>query len=152
MAWSEIDQEEGRWTIPAERTKNGRAHVLPLPALAWSIIETVPHRHGVDCLFGGPKGVGFGDWAAKLALDGRCNLAPWTLHDLRRTAATRMADLGVQPHIIEVVLNHVGSRKGVAGVYNRSSYEREVRAALALWADHVRTIFEGDARKIIHMR
>ena len=61
------------------------------------------------------------------------------LHDLRRTVATRMADLGVQPHIIEQILNHqTGHKRGPAGIYNRSSYEREVRGALALWADHVR--------------
>jgi hypothetical protein len=60
-----------------------------------------------------------------------------------------MADLGVQPHIIEAVLNHYsGHRRGVAGVYNRSPYEREVRAALALWADHVASLVGGE-RKIV---
>jgi len=59
-----------------------------------------------------------------------------------------MADLGVQPHIIEAVLNHVSGHKGgVAGIYNRSSYEREVRAALMLWADHVRALVEGGEKK-----
>ena len=48
-------------------------------------------------------------------------MKPWTLHDLRRTGATRMADSGVQPHIIEAVLNHVSGHKGgVAGIYNRA--------------------------------
>ena len=62
----------------------------------------------------------------------------WNVHDLRRTVATRMADLGVQPHIIEQVLNHQsGHKRGPAGIYNRSPYEREVKAALALWQDHV---------------
>ena len=55
----------------------------------------------------------------------------WTIHDLRRTAATRMADSGVQPHIIEAVLNHVSGHKGgIAGVYNRAAYEPEKREAL----------------------
>ena len=74
------------------------------------------------------------------ALDKRLSdkVKPWTLHDLRRTTATRMADLGIAPHIVEAILNHhSGHRRGVAGVYNRSSYEKEVRAALAMWADHV---------------
>jgi hypothetical protein len=61
-----------------------------------------------------------------------------------------MADIGIQPHIIEQILNHQsGHKRGPAGIYNRSSYEREVRAALALWADHVRTLVEGGGRKII---
>jgi integrase len=65
----------------------------------------------------------------------------WTLHDLRRTMATRMADLGVQPHVIEAVLNHVsGHKAGVAGVYNRSTYADEKRAALDLWGSYVATL------------
>ena len=64
-----------------------------------------------------------------------------------------MADIGVQPHIIEAVLNHISGHKvGVAGIYNRSSYEREVKAALALWSDHVRTLVEGSERKIVPMQ
>jgi integrase len=65
----------------------------------------------------------------------------WTLHDLRRTAATRMADLGVQPHVIEAILNHTsGHKAGVAGIYNRSTYANEKRAVLDLWANHLRVI------------
>ena len=52
MAWSELDAEQGTWTIPSERAKNGRAHTLPLPPMAWQIIEEVPHRAGIDHLFG----------------------------------------------------------------------------------------------------
>ena len=64
-----------------------------------------------------------------------------------------MADLGVQPHIIEQILNHQsGHKAGLAGIYNRSSYEREARAALALWANHVRTLVEGGERKVVPMR
>ena len=68
---------------------------------------------------------------SKEALDKSAKLAePWTLHDLRRTAATRIADLGVGPHVIEAVLNHVsGHKAGVAGIYNRSTYAEEKRAA-----------------------
>ena len=79
-------------------------------------------------------------------------IAPWVVHDLRRTVATCMADLGVLPHVIEALTNHVsGYKRGVAGIYNRSSYEREVRAALALWADHVRSIVEGASRKVVQL-
>jgi len=66
------------------------------------------------------------------------------LHDLRRTVATRMADIGVLPHVIEAVLNHIsGHKAGVAGVYNRSQYGPEKRQALDLWAAHVEALAAG---------
>jgi len=75
------------------------------------------------------------------------------LHDIRRSVATRMADLGVQPHIIEAVLNHQsGHKAGIAGVYNRSPYEREVRNALAMWHDHLRSLIEGGERKVLNFQ
>jgi hypothetical protein len=90
-------------------------------------------------LFGGHNGVQ--GWSKfKAALDRRSlnGMAPWRLHDLRRTVATGMAELGVQPHIIEAVLNHVsGHKAGVAGVYNRAVYAPEKAAALELWGRHV---------------
>ena len=90
-------------------------------------------------MFGIGKGSYSGWSRAKEALDESAKVAPWTLHDLRRSAATRMADLGVGPHIIEAVLNHVsGHKSGVAGIYNRSTYAEEKRAALDLWASHLR--------------
>jgi len=110
---------------------------------------------GRDQLFGIRASRGFTGWAAKAerALRTASKVTDWTLHDLRRTVATRMADLGVQPHIIEAVLNHVsGHKAGVAGVYNRSSYEREVKTALALWADHVRALVEGGDAKVLAFR
>lgn len=65
-------------------------------------------------------------------------MAPWRLHDLRRTAATGMASIGVLPHVVEAVLNHIsGAKAGVAGIYNRATYAREKREALDLWAAHV---------------
>jgi len=64
-----------------------------------------------------------------------------------------MADLGVQPHIIEATLHHFsGHRRGVAGVYNRSPYEREVRVALELWADHLLAIVEGRKRVVVPLK
>ncbi len=81
-------------------------------------------------------------------------VAPWRLHNLRRTAATRMAELGVEPHIVEAVLNHVsGFRAGVAGVYNRAAYAPEKREALDRWADHRqhrRSV--APPRNLLHMR
>jgi integrase len=106
---------------------------------------------GRDQLFG-VRAAGYTTWGlSKASLDRALGdtVAPWTLHDLRRTVTTRMADIGIQPHVIEQVLNHVSGHKGgVAGIYNRSSYANEVRTALALWADHVQAI-AGDERKIL---
>jgi integrase len=126
---------------------------LPLPEAAWQIVDAVPQIAGRDQLFGSRSKSGMNGWnEVKRALDARLGdgVAPWMLHDLRRTTATRLADLGVQPHVIEAILNHhSGHRSGVAGIYNRSSYQREVTAALALWADHVRALVEGGKRKIV---
>ena len=59
-----------------------------------------------------------------------------------------MGDFGVQPHVIEALLNHVsGHKRGVAGTYNRSLYEKDVRAALVLWADRVHTLANGVGRQ-----
>jgi integrase len=152
MRWSELDLERGLWSLPPERTKNGRPHTVPLMPLAIEIIQSTPQRLGRDHLFGTRSTGGLAHWHAKAELDDRLGkaVAPWRLHDVRRTAATRMADLGVQPHVIEAALNHVsGHKAGVAGIYNRSSYEREVKAALALWADHIRALVEGGERKVI---
>ena len=137
------------FTIPVEHSKNGRAHTLPvLPAMR-SILDTVPHMANRDQLFG-ERSHGFTRWHCKSELDERSGVANWTLHDLRRTVATRMADLGVQPHIVEAVLNHQSGHKGgIAGVYNRSPYEREVRNALATWHDHLRTLVDGGERKVL---
>jgi len=144
MTWDEIDVDRSMWTIPASRTKNGRTHVLPLPQVAIEIIKSVPHVVDRDYLFG-VRAAGFTLWSVhKRLLDARLGtIPPWRIHDTRRSVATGMANLGVQPHIIETVLNHYsGHRAGVAGVYNKSPYEREVKAALSLWADHIQKLVE----------
>jgi integrase len=152
MTWTELDLERGLFTIPASRSKNGRTHTLPLTPLMLTIIKDVPRMATRDQLFG-QRSHGFTRWhKSKAELDARSGVRDWTVHDLRRTTATKLADLGVQPHIIEQVLNHQsGHKAGPAGIYNRSSYEREVKAALALWHDHLRSIVEGGKRKIVSM-
>jgi integrase len=149
MQWSELDPEGGLWTMAATRSKNGRPFKLPLSAAAWSIIAEVPHNGAF--LFGWRSG--FGAWAInKQALDQRAGIASWRLHDLRRTTATGMAEIGIQPHIIEAVLNHVsGHKSGIAGVYNKARYECEMAAALERWADHVRSLV-GSGLKVIPLR
>lgn len=139
MTWSELDLAGGLWRLPAERTKNGRSHDVPLSHTALSLISETPAIENRDYLFGEGKGAFSGFSRAKRALDERTGLtAQWRLHDLRRTCATGMANLGTLPHVVEAVLNHVsGTRAGVAGIYNRASYSNEKRAALELWAKHV---------------
>ena len=141
---SEIDLEGATWRIGGERTKNGLAHDVPLSSRAVDILRAVNRRDGRALVFGSREGPFQGWCNAKSALDSarvgraRARAEPWRLHDIRRTVATRMADLGVQPHVIEAVLNHIsGHKAGVAGVYNRATYAAEKRHALDLWAAHV---------------
>jgi integrase len=146
MRWSELDLDARLWAIPRERTKNRLAHEVPLSDMAISILNQQPRLYNRDLVFGSGTG-GFSGWSkAKKKLDDRIakggqSMSPWRLHDLRRTAATKMVELGVQPHVVEAVLNHIsGHKSGVAGVYNRASYSSEKRDALAAWSMRLQTI------------
>ena len=148
MRWSELDIDAGTWTLPAERSKNHKPLTVTLPPAAFEIVKSVP-RTTRDQLFGSYSPKGFGAWdEGKRALDKRLGgqVRSFRNHDIRRSVATKMADIGVQPHIIEQILNHQsGHKAGLAGVYNRSQYDREVTAALARWANHVTALIEGRA-------
>jgi integrase len=139
LKWSETDAKRGMIVLAPARTKNKRRHELPLSTQALAILARRPRRNSSAFVFGSTQSQGWSNWSrAKADLDQRARIADWTLHDLRRTCATGMAELGVQPHIIEAVLNHVsGHKAGVAGIYNRAKYEGEMRSALQRWADHV---------------
>jgi integrase len=179
LRWTEI--HDGQIILPAERTKNARPHVLPLSEAAAAIIAQQPKGAG-DLIFGFGRGErGFSAWSAcKIRLDERIakanggeQIAHWTPHDLRRSFATYAAGglpehqlkklplqdrdaaggLGIQPHVVEAVLNHVsGTRGGVAGVYNRSTYASEKKIALDLWAERLMAIVEGRASNVTPMR
>ena len=156
LRWSEISFERGVIALPPQRTKNGREHIVPMSGMAIGLLKSQEHREGRDLVFGRGQG-GFSGWSkAKDALDGAIlaarreadrkakPLADWVIHDIRRSVATGMAEIGVQPHIIEAILNHVSGHKGgVAGIYNRASYEAEKAAALANWATHVEGLING---------
>jgi integrase len=144
MRWENIDLAARIWTVPAELSKNAVANEVALSGLAIEILEGLPpfgHRGGfVFPSMNGSANPVSGFSRAKANLDkalvaGGHHLAPWVLHDIRRTAASGMARLGVAPHVIERVLNHV--QPGVAGVYNRFGYLLEKRQALDLWAAHI---------------
>jgi integrase len=142
LRWSEVDFDRAVITLGPERTKNKVRHELPLAPQALAILQ---ERYRVSGK-AGPNDArvfrGIDWWRDKLALDAALKgVADWHLHDLRRSAATGMAELGVQPHIIEAVLNHVSGHKGgVAGIYNRAKYSDEMRSALQRWADHVEAL------------
>lgn len=142
LQWSEIRDDSIQ--LPPERAKNGRPHTIPLSAPAVAILDKQLKRHNRSHVFG-RSDTGYYGWSfRKKGLDKKLSIAAWRIHDLRRTAVTGMAELGVQPHIIEAVINHTSGHKGgVAGVYNRASYDREKRAALNLWAEHVMALVEG---------
>jgi integrase len=157
MRWRELDFDKRLWRIGAERTKNGLPHEVPLSNEAIKLLTAHGRREGRDLVFGSREGPFQGWGNAKIALDGRIRekseLKPWRLHDLRRTAATQMNELGVLPHVVEAVLNHTGGHKaGVAGVYNRASYAAEKRLALDLWAEHVLALAEGRAANVVSLR
>ena len=155
MRWSsELDLDKAEWRLPSERVKTHRAHLVPLSPMAVAILRSIPRQDDRDLVFGGSDR-GFVNWSrAKADLDRRLgdSVKSWRLHDLRRSVATHMADAGVAPWVIEQALNHQGGHKGgLAGVYNHSRYEREVAIALTQWADYVRVLVEGGARKIVPM-
>jgi integrase len=156
MCWrefSDLDGPQPSWTIPGARTKNDRAHTLPFLPMALDIIRSVPKRVSRDQLFGSHSPHGFVNWdLSKRALDAHSGVTGWTPHDLRRTLSTRLHDLGVAPHVVEQILNHQGHRGQIGGTYNKSFYEREVRAALAMWEDYLRALLEGGERKIISLQ
>ena len=146
MRWSELDLVAGTWTLPAERSKNRRSHTIALPPAALEIIKSIP-RTARDHLFGDRASDGFVGWCfAKDKLDLRLGdgVKRWRLHDIRRTVATGMIDIGVEPHHVEACLNHYGGhRSGVSGIYNRSTYEVAVKTAFVRWNAHVLALVEG---------
>jgi integrase len=151
--WSEIDFEAKTWTIAKERSKNRVAHEIPLSGTVIAILKSLPRiGDNKDALIFSTTGrtavSGFS--RAKDAIDeaiaearGADVESPnrWTFHDLRRTAASGMAGLGIAPHVVEATLNHKsGTIKGVAAVYNRYNYATEKRAALDAWTRHLQAL------------
>jgi integrase len=166
MDWNELKRAAREWNIPGARTKNGLPHTVPLPALAvaefdklaggekWpkrglvfaSSADTAPSGYSkakkkLDAqmlTLARKEAAAAGDNAAEV------KLAPWRLHDLRRTASTGMQRLGIRFEVNEAVLNHrSGAKSGVAGVYQRHEWKDEKRAALEAWAAHIGQVLSG---------
>jgi integrase len=172
MRWSELDDPENpkAWTIPGARTKNGKPHIVHLSALAAEVIEGVPFIEGQDLLFSRTgKTAASGFSSAKARLDARMldalrqaarddrqaesvELPAWVLHDLRRTATTGMAQLGIAPHIADRILNHqAGTIRGVAAVYNRFAYLEERKAALEGWGRFVEALTRAVRSNVVKL-
>jgi integrase len=144
MEWSELNLAEGIWTIASYRAKNGKAHMLHLSPLALNILSKIPQTH--------PKFVftktehrhinGFGATKEKLDSLMTANLGTefphFTLHDVRRTFTTKLAQLGISTDIADRILNHVsGSLGGVKGIYQRYEFLPERKAAMLTWSTYI---------------
>jgi integrase len=165
MCRSEISDDGTTWTVPSERTKNHRPHLVPLAPLARSVLAATPQVEsaaGYVFTYGGALLTGFSRTkatldAAMLAVareeEETAALPPWRLHDLRRTVSTMMHErLGIAPHVVEAVLNHVsGHKAGVAGTYNVAEYRDEKKHALERWAAHVRGVVERRPPNVVAM-
>jgi integrase len=151
LRWSEIDLDAGTITIPAERSKNGRAHSLTLPEMALDILKSVPRRNGRDFLFG-QSGQGFQRYGAYIAAlrERLGDMPPFVVHDLRRTFRTGLGRLSIPSHIAELTINHV--RQGIQAVYDRHTYQREIGHALAVWADYVAAVSDGRASNAVPLK
>lgn len=179
---TELNEDGDLWTIPGSRTKNRLDHDVPLSRLARDILSKTEQKplkgsNSVFLLFstnGRTSVSGFSKMKAKLdelmTAEAKKDDAAWPpkddanfvlprTHDLRRTCATMLAEspdkggLGVPPHIVEAVLNHVsGHKSGVAGVYNLAAYLPERRTALQRWAAHVEDLVAGRATNVTPLR
>jgi len=123
--------------LPGARTKNGLPHTIPITPMIRQVLDALPTigkfvLNGTDRPFGDHSGA-----------KGRVTPAirPWTLHDLRRSFASGLQRLGVAPHIVELALNHrSGTFSGVAGIYQRHRYAKEVREAFEVWSKHIEAL------------
>ena len=153
MMWCEVDLDDALWVIPASRTKSGVPHEVPLPLMAVDLLRSLPRFAGGDFVFsttGGRKGIrSFGLY--KAAIDARATgLINWRFHDLRRTARTNLASLGVAPFIAELVIGH--QQKGVHKVYDVHRYQAEKREALERWANRLRDIVTPPPANVRRLR
>lgn len=147
MRWTDLDLAAGLWRLSREETKAGRAHDVPLSAATIAILRELPRFVQGDFVFsttGGQKPIGwFG--GPKLKLDAASGVKGWRLHDIRRTAATRMSgDLRVPSFDVSRVLNH--AQQGVIRVYDRAKHEGAKRAALDAWATLLTRIVTGTSK------
>ena len=146
MTWSEVDLDARLWTLPKERSKNGQPHDIPLSEPAVAILRSLPRIGDTFVLTTDGRAAASNYSENKKRLDALlpADMPSWRLHDLRRTAASGMARLGINLPVIEKVLNHTsGSFAGIVGVYQRHDFADEKRHALERWGAHVADLVSG---------
>jgi integrase len=156
MAWEEINGAV--WTIPGQRTKNGRPHAVPLSVAVQEEVARIPRLADCPWVFstsGKSPLSGFSKGKTRLdkaidelrAASARPAMPDWTFHDLRRTAATGMTRLGISPTLVERILNHSEKTglSAVASVYDKYSYLPEMAAALETWSAAINQVMSGNA-------
>lgn len=151
LCWNWIDEKTKTITLPAEITKNKRVHTFPYGDMTAAILAAMPRLGeyvfpaAYNRLKDRPATVLNGWSKPKDILDKACPLAPWTLHDLRRTCATNLAALGTPVHVTEKLLNHVsGTTGGIVGIYQRHAYMDEMRAAIVAWEERLACLLNDD--------
>jgi integrase len=147
--WREIDLTAGTWTVPVERTKNAEPHTVPLSRQAISLLRNLGPGAADELVFPTLTGTPLGNWDRETkVLQVASGTSGWTRHDLRRTGATMLGEMGELPDIIEAALNHVSIRSPLAATYNRSRYRPQVAAALQRLADALDGIEAGSGEVV----
>ncbi len=150
MRWEDV-AIDGTWTIPVEAREKGSGGALLLPEIAIDAIRSQPRITGNPYVFAGN---GAGPFTAhhkrKQRIDERAKIAPWVIHDLRRTSRSLMARARVRPDIAEQIMGH--AIQGVAGTYNRYDYFDEKADALAKLAGLIVMILDPPSENVVPMR
>jgi len=147
MHWDELNLDQHTWTLPANRTKNRRQHIVPISPLMSAVLNEAPGKSGF--VFPSPIDrktfVHFFD-RATVELRNLAKVSGFRLHDIRRTAASIMGKIDVAPHVIEAILNHrSGIISGIAAIYNKYGYEREKSAALTRYGEYLDALFQDSS-------
>jgi integrase len=152
MRWSDLDLKQGVWTVPAEITKSGREHRVPLPSPALLLLGHLPRMARWPYVFPGRGGRPMTGWSKRLPFlyerTTAAGMAPWTLHDLRRTMRTGLGRLGVDRVVAELLLNHAVSDE-LAQIYDRGDYWKLRVKAAARWADRVIGLAPSPGKKVV---
>jgi integrase len=142
LKWSDIDGDG--WNLPGARAKSKQGHRVPLSTLALEILEQCPQLGDYVFMSGrGAEPLEGWDGAKRRADSFLAKpIAPWRIHDLRRTMATQMRSLGVDRLVVSKLLNHAES--GITKTYDRYAADPEKAAAMERWSDKLKEIISGE--------